>query len=185
VYDVVRNTSFDVYDDSVGLRALIAGDAEAITESCQDEEISRWTSIPSPYVLDYAHAFVDIAERWRAEGSAYHFAVVDLSDGTFAGTIGLDAVLRPPAQVGYWIAPWARRKGFATRALSLASSWAFGELGLVSLELVTKIGNVPSERVAAKVGYEFVSLVADHAPMHGTETVEVRRWVLRRERTLG
>lgn len=168
-----------------GLRALLTGDAEAIAESCQDEEITRWTSIPSPYTLDYAHAFVDLAERWRTEGSSYQFAVVDLSDNTFAGTIGLDAVLSPPAQVGYWIAPWARRKSFATRALSLASSWAFSELGLDSFELVTKVGNVASERVAAKVGFQFISADTDYSPMYGSKTVEVRKWALQRDPRLG
>jgi RimJ/RimL family protein N-acetyltransferase len=174
---VHADDSFALSDDLVGLRPFEPADADAITAACQDAEISRWTSIPSPYTLDFARLFVTLCDTWRGEGSAFHFAIVDRRDGSFGGSIGLDAVQRPPAQVGYWVAPWARRQGLASRALRLVTTWALQDLHLEAVELVTKIGNEPSERVAANAGYEFVEEVADHAPTGGSETVRVRRWV--------
>lgn len=175
---VTTTDTFDLHDDLVGLRAMVPADAVAIMEACQDDEIIRWTSIPSPYTLEFAHTFISLAAQWRAEGSSFQFAVINLGDGSFAGTIGLDAVLRPPAQVGYWIAPWARRQGFASRALTLVTSWAIRELGVETIELVTKIGNEASERVAGNAGFAFVDEIAEHQPMYGSETVRVRRWAL-------
>jgi RimJ/RimL family protein N-acetyltransferase len=121
-----------------------------------------------------------LCDTWRAEGSAFHFAIVDRRDGRFAGSIGLDAVRQPPAQVGHWVAPSARRRGLASRALQLATTWALQDLRLEVVELVTKIGNEPSERVATNAGYEFVEEVADHAPTYGSATVRVRRWARHR-----
>jgi RimJ/RimL family protein N-acetyltransferase len=173
---VPADASFALSDDLVGLRPFESADADAIAAACQDTEIVRWTSIPSPYSIDFARLFVTLCDTWRDEGSAFHFAIVDRRDGSFGGSIGLDAIQRPPAQVGYWVSPWARRQGFASRALQLVTTWALQDLRLEVVELVTKIGNEPSERVAANVGYEFVEEVADHEPTYGSETVRVRRW---------
>lgn len=176
VAPVPADNAFVVSDDLVGLRPFEPTDADAIAAACQDPEIIRWTSIPSPYNIDYARLFVTLCDTWRDEGSAFHFAIVDRRDGSFGGSIGLDAVRQPPAQVGYWVAPWARRRGLASRALQLVTTWALQDLRLDAVELVTKIGNEPSERVATNAGYEFVEEVADHAPTYGSGTVRVRRW---------
>lgn len=96
-------------DSAVRLRHFTMDDVDDITAACQDPEITRWTSIPSPYPREFAELFVSLQDQWRREGSGYHFAIVDVSGGRLSGSIGLDAVLDPPAEVGYWIAPWARR----------------------------------------------------------------------------
>ncbi|HEX8632193.1 MAG TPA: GNAT family protein, partial [Catenuloplanes sp.] len=70
------------------------------------------------------------------------------------GGIGLDRVApaRQQAEVGYWVAPWARRRGVATAAVRTLSSWAFaGELR--RLELVTDWENTASQRVALAAGF--------------------------------
>ena len=170
------DAGFELFDELVRLRPFVPADAVAIASACQDAEIARWTSLPSPYTLDHARQFVTLQEQWRAEGSAFHFAVIDRRDASLGGSIGLDAIQRPPALVGYWVAPWARRQGFATRALPLVTSWALQSLHLNVVELVTKIGNEPSERVAANAGYKCSEELADHSQGHGTHTIRVRRW---------
>lgn len=59
------------------------------------------------------------------------------------------------AHVGYWVLPEARGRGVATRALSLASRLAFGELGLHRLELGHALGHEVSCRVAERGGYRY------------------------------
>jgi len=84
-------------------------------------------------------------------------AIVDASTDQPLGGMRLflhgDAV-----EFGYWLGPRARGRGIATRALELVSSKVVADLRPSRLELRTTIGNLPSERVAARVGFERVGL---------------------------
>ena len=57
-------------------------------------------------------------------------------------------------EFGYWLGPDARGRGLATRALGVATDAIISRLRPSRLELRTTIGNLPSERVAARAGYE-------------------------------
>jgi RimJ/RimL family protein N-acetyltransferase len=56
-------------------------------------------------------------------------------------------------EIGYWVAPWARAKGVATRAVRLLARWSFGEFELRRIELVIAVENTGSNRVAEKAGF--------------------------------
>lgn len=180
----IDNDEFLMSDGLVGLRYFTLDDVEGITAACQDSEIIRWTSIPSPYTVEFATTFVALTQERRENGSALHFAIVDRGDGGLGGAIGLDSINQPPAQVGYWVAPWARRRGLATNALRLVTTWAFECLRLDTIHLVTKIGNGPSERVATNAGYVFTDEVTDYGPAGAAEQFTVRRWVHRSDRAV-
>lgn len=57
------------------------------------------------------------------------------------------------AEIGYWVAPWARRKGHATRAVVAASRFAFAQLGLHRLYLYHAVENHASCAVARAAGF--------------------------------
>jgi RimJ/RimL family protein N-acetyltransferase len=56
-------------------------------------------------------------------------------------------------EVGYWLAPEARRQGHATRALQLICAWGFEALGLERIELLAASGNLASQLVATRAGF--------------------------------
>jgi RimJ/RimL family protein N-acetyltransferase len=58
--------------------------------------------------------------------------------------------------VGYWIAPGARRRGYATEAVRSASAWAGREQGRTRFFLTTHPDNTASQRVAQKAGFRYV-----------------------------
>ena len=62
--------------------------------------------------------------------------------------------VRQQAEIGYWVAPWARRRGVATAAVRAMSGWAFANAGVVRLELLTDWANVGSQRVALAAGFQ-------------------------------
>jgi len=64
--------------------------------------------------------------------------------------------------IGYWCAPWARRRGVTTRALRLLCRHAFEELGLERLELVADPDNVASQGVAEKTGFQREGVLRSH-----------------------
>jgi RimJ/RimL family protein N-acetyltransferase len=178
---MTAGAGFVVRDEVVGLRYFELADVDDVTAACQDPEIIRWTAtIPSPYTSAHARGWIERHEQWRRQGSAVHFAIVDPVDGKLSGAISLDSLQRPPIQVGYWVAGWARDRGFASHALRLVSSWGFETLRCEAITLVTKVGNERSERVAANGDYRFVERVVDYQPANATETFTVKLWTRRR-----
>jgi RimJ/RimL family protein N-acetyltransferase len=143
-------------DGIVTLRLPREADAPAIAAACRDPEIARWIPVPVPYGLEDARAFVASAGAGWASGREPTFVIADATSRALVGAI---AVHRHPdepskAAVGYWLAPQARGRGLATRAVRLVVGWAFGlEPGLVRMELLTLVGNEASGRVALRSGF--------------------------------
>ena len=169
-----------IEDDWLLLRPYTLEDVPDVTAACQDPEISRWTaSIPWPYEESHAREWIEIHDQLRAQKAAFPFAIVDKSSGQFLGTIGIHHPGIPPgsAEVAYWVAAWARRRGVATRAVELITTWAFDEFALERIGLSTVVGNTASERVAAKAGYVFVAEVEDWIHPPTGKTFNIKAWV--------
>src|SRR5262249_39239390 len=60
---------------------------------------------------------------------------------------------RRQSEIGYWVAPWARRRGVATAATRVLSDWAFDHRAVERLELLAAKENVGSQRVALAAGF--------------------------------
>jgi RimJ/RimL family protein N-acetyltransferase len=136
-------------DGVVTLRPRRLEDAGAVTAACQDPEIPRWTTVPSPYTRE--HAVEWLSQR---EPDMAHFFAVDAEDrllGSFS-VMEIDAE-RGYGEIGYWVAAAARRRGVATRAVTLLRDWAVS-LGLRELEIIPDPANTASCRVAERAGFE-------------------------------
>ncbi|WP_282087862.1 GNAT family N-acetyltransferase [Streptomyces tendae] len=131
-------------------------DAHTWLRGCTDPEFQRWNT-PLKLWTDLAGARESLRGRARdaADGRSASFRITDEESGTPLGHIGLNEISRQMkvARVGYWVLPEARGRGVATRALLLASRWAYAELGLHRLELGHAVGHDASCRVAERSGY--------------------------------
>jgi RimJ/RimL family protein N-acetyltransferase len=126
--------------------------------------------IPYPYSLADARAFVEHAARGWADGSSAVFVIARTGTGAGLGTIELHFASDDPALagVGYWLCRHARGQGASTNAVRLVSSWAFGELGIERLHLITTPENVASQRVAERAGFTREGLLRAWLPTpHG------------------
>ena len=141
-------------DGVVALRRLVDADVPALVEACQDPDIKRFTSaIPDPY--HEADARHWIAGQERMLDAEVPLAMVDAADDRLVGTTGLHTANwhHRRADAGYWTAPWARRRGFAARALRLIVDWGFEEFALVRIGLFADVENTGSQRVAERAGF--------------------------------
>ena len=111
--------------------------------------------MPSPYTEEHARSWIEQTIRdWDRRQGESAFAVTD--GGVIVGAIGLrlledEYIAR--GSIGYWVAADARGRGVATGALRIVSRWAFRQLGLPRVELVTDPENRASQRVAEKAGF--------------------------------
>ncbi len=140
--------------DGIGLRPLDWRDIDPLVEACNDPVIAEYIPVPSPYTKDDARAYAAITARGFESGDNLQFAVVD-EDGRLLGSCGLNHASegRQTIEIGYWVAPWARRRGVATAAVRLLAGWALGALGFERVELYAAVDNVASRRVAVKAGF--------------------------------
>lgn len=138
-------------------------DIDAIAAACQDPEVPRWTTVPSPYTRDDAADFVDLVAQWWADGVETVWAV--RCDGELAGMIGLHRITRHPhgdeAEIGYWGTAAYRGQGVMGEAARAVVDWAFdGQgLGLYRLDWRAVAGNVPSARMARALGFRYEGML--------------------------
>jgi RimJ/RimL family protein N-acetyltransferase len=172
-------------DGVVALRRFSLDDVPAVTRACQDPEIPRWTAgIPKPYEKRHAREWIAQHDRfWNEDGRAA-FAFCAAESGELFGSMTLAEIdfAARSATAGYWAAPWARNRGATTRALKLVCGWGFGSLGIDTVHLMTLPGNLASERVAEKAGFERVGTLDDYKPSRAIDPearYRVNRWILR------
>jgi RimJ/RimL family protein N-acetyltransferase len=170
----VEPSDRELTDGVVRLRRFRTSDVPAIARACDDDAAARFLpGLPSPYTEADARTYLEQCERLWREGSRFPFAIVDSETDELLGAIDV----RPNgggSDVGYWVAPWARGRSVATRALRLVVAYAFERLGARRLELETHPENVASMRVAENAGFARVATVEAETPFRDGTTARVR-----------
>lgn len=142
-------------DGVVTLRAHQESDIEAMIQMCRDPEFIRWTTIPTPYGEAQARGFIKdaVAPGWENHhhrGWAIEYVG---DDGTLRFGGNIDIRGEGVADVGFGMHPAARNRGLMTRALRLATLWAFEHTEVEIVHWRAHIGNVASLRTAWRAGF--------------------------------
>jgi len=152
--DGIDLTTEAVRGTRVLLRPFRPDDVDTAYRACQDVDLQRWlTALPSPYTRESAVEFVTgIAPRGRASGTDLGCAIE--VDGEMVGSCGTHHLTsgRLGPEIGYLIAPWARRMGYAADAARTLADWAIGH-GAPRVHLFTDVDNSASQAVAVRAGF--------------------------------
>ena len=130
-------------------------DVPELLELVGDEAIKEFTLVPTDAGESFVRSWIrGYEDGWRG-GTRAGFVVRAVGDGGFLGFASMFRLDLPAreAEIGYAIAPSARGRGVAGRALALLTRWGIDDLGLERLELRIAVTNPASERVAARGGY--------------------------------
>jgi RimJ/RimL family protein N-acetyltransferase len=141
------------------LRPLQAADIPSLVALWSDTEVTRYLGGPR----DPAHVQEvlerDLRDMATAEPSPYGFmAVLEKTTGRLVGDCGLtekDVDGRREVEVVYVFAVDAWGQGYATEAASALRDYAVDRRGLRRLIALIDPENIPSARVAAKIGMRF------------------------------
>lgn len=136
----------------VVLRPYGPADRDDLLAAFADPDIARWN--PGPTGDRGVEEFVERRNDW-SPGDHASWAVADPSD-RLVGSVSVHRidVDQADAEIGYWVAPWARRQGFGTRGVRAAAQFAFGPLRLHRLYLHHAVDNPGSCAVARSAGFE-------------------------------
>ncbi len=141
-------------DEAIWLEPLDERFVPHFDQLADDPDIVRFTRVPSAPGAGFTAAWVGRYVSGWDDGSRAGFAILS-SDDAFLGMVAiveLDLAGRQ-GEIGYMVAPAARGRGVAGRALRLVSAWALGSLGLERVELRISSDNEPSLRVAERLGF--------------------------------
>ena len=165
------STAPKLSDGSLTLRGWTAGDADAVLAACQDADTRRWMDVPVPYLTEHAAHFVgeNSRQQWSSQQGA-PFAIASADDDQVLGSCGLVGVTANDlvAEVVYAVAPWARGRGVAQRAVRLLCDWALTDLGLARLEFYVEPANGASRVVAGRLGCQLEGTLRSKTLIQGT-----------------
>lgn len=138
------------------MRPWRTGDARPLAALCNDEEAARWLPLRVPFtVVDGREWIATAAGKWRNEKYAA-FAVDDVHTGELIGSVSVRVdTQRQLGDIGYLVKREARRRGSASRAVSMLVDWCFDDLGLGRVQIRCEPGNVASRAVAEACGFVF------------------------------
>jgi RimJ/RimL family protein N-acetyltransferase len=99
------------------------------------------------------------AARGATAGRFVELAIADAGDDRLLGSVTLHSFdwRHEHVEVGFWLVRGGRGRGAATEAVALAIEWAFAELGMHRIELITLPALRDFERVAelaARLGFQ-------------------------------
>lgn len=162
-------------DDAVDLQRL-AGDREIADTTL---------SIPHPYDLDHALAWIGHQNRESVRGRATNFAVRLLSGRTLIGSAGLRDIdpEHVQAELGFWIGRVWWGNGYAREAAAAVVRFGFEVLGLNRIYAHHMARNPAAGRVLQHIGMQREGLLRQRVRKWGVYEDVVLYASLREERT--
>jgi RimJ/RimL family protein N-acetyltransferase len=137
------------------LRAPTDADVDVVAPAFRDPQVGGEAGLP-PVGADALRALLhEQLPLLRDRGILAPYVIEDTETGQILGGANLSRFdpLRDVVEVGYWLFVGARGKGVATRSVRALVDHAFAN-GIVRVEAHVRVGNLASERVLARLGFE-------------------------------
>jgi RimJ/RimL family protein N-acetyltransferase len=139
------------------LGAFDLADAAELQRLAGAREIADTTlSIPHPYDLDHALAWINQQRREAVRGRSTNFAIRLRRGGQLVGSVGLRDIDREhlQAELGFWIGLEWWGKGYAREAAMAVIGFGFESLGLNRIYAHHMSRNPAAGKVLAAVGMQ-------------------------------
>ncbi len=158
------------------LRPFDRADAPAMAMLANDIDVARMTtSIPHPYDLEQAEAFIAHMERRDARHQAV-FAI-ETDAAPFIGVIGIQPGPAGPPELGYWLGRPYWGAGFATEAACTVTAWAGGRWNKRLLVSGHFADNPASGQVLCKADFLYTGEVVSRRSVARGEDAPTRMMV--------
>lgn len=141
-------------DGVVRVRPWRDTDLACVEQAAEDPRIPRGTTVPARYTREAGLAYIARQHARLTSGEGVCLAVADQREDRAVGHVNL--MIRPQpgvAGLGYWIVPAVRRRGMASRAVSLMTAWGLGAGHFARIEAWVEPDNRASQRVLEANGY--------------------------------
>ena len=158
----------DLTDGVVRLRPWTDGDLDCVRQAATDPRIRVGTTVPAVVTEEAGRAFIRRQQQRAEAGEGWSSAIADAATDRALGLLWLGVRPRPATLgLGYWVVPGARRRGWARRAVLLATGWALEEGGIARVEAWVEPDNAPSQQLLRTCGFVREGLVRSCVPLGG------------------
>ncbi|MEU5907694.1 GNAT family N-acetyltransferase [Micromonospora sp. NPDC047467] len=153
-------------DQVVALRRVGPDEAELMYRLHSRPEVVANQAPPVPPTWEAIERRCRVAESGWLTGEIARLLITDVATGEPAGSCGLSYsdVRSGEGSIGYALLPEWRGRGYATRAVRLLASWAFGPAGMARITAGTVPENIASHRVLERVGFQREALQRARLP---------------------
>ena len=154
--------------ERLSLRPLTAPDAELLFPLLSDPEVMAHWDIPEVDDPDLVHAIVEGQVAEAAAGKAVHWTIHTLGGDEFLGACDLSDIDRwhKRAEIGFMLGRGAWGQGSALEARRSVVGHA-ATMGLRRLSARTHLGNLRSDALLEKLGFEEEGLLRGHVLRDG------------------
>ena len=149
------------------LRLWRSADLDTYAAAYADEEVARFIGGRCDRAQAWRRMAAEVG-HWTLRGYGF-WALEEKASGEVAGCCGLWFPEGwPELELGYWLLSRAQGKGYATEAGRRAREYAYENLGATTLVSYIHPDNVPSQRVAERLGahHEKTIELCDFGPHH-------------------
>lgn len=154
------DTSFEpLVTPRLRLRRSRPEDAETISAYRSDPEVHRYQGWERTDPEGVRGEIEEMASRDPgAPGGWMQLSVEDREAGQLVGDVGLSPADDEPGviKIGYTMSPSFQGRGYATEAVAALIAYAFDTLGADVVRAYASAENLPSIRVAEKVGMQLI-----------------------------
>jgi RimJ/RimL family protein N-acetyltransferase len=142
-----------IHANGVTLRFPSLDDVDGILPAFTDPELREAGNLPG-FGREELVASIEELPALAERGRLLALAALEAQTGELigGGTLHHLDTERGIVEIGYFVLPHARRRGFATTIARLLAEHAFA-LGIERVAAYVNVGNVASERVAERAGF--------------------------------
>ena len=142
---------------------------EAVIESGRELFGAGFVPKPEPTSEGVRSWIKEFDELWE-NNKEYHFQIIDKATDQLVGTIFFNHIIHGHklANMGYWVRTSRVGEGIATEAARQVSRYGFEQLGFQRIEIVVIKDNLPSLRIAEKIGAVREGLLRNRLQLHGS-----------------
>ena len=150
------------------LRELTKADSYELHKVLGDPETMQF--YPSPYTIEAVKGWIDRSiESYKDHGFGL-WAVILKETNQFIGQCGISIQNidgEQVSEIGYHINKQYWNQGYATEASRACMQYGFRQLGLDELFIHTYVKNIPSQRIAEKLGMRKIKEYDKYIQSHG------------------
>lgn len=160
-------------------------DAADLQRLAGDRAIADTTlSIPHPYTLDHALAWIGTQRREAVRRRSTNFAVRLSSGASLVGSVGLRDIdpEHLQAELGFWIGREWWGNGYATEAAREVVRFGFEELGLNRIYAHHMVRNPAAGQVLQRIGMQQEGVLRERVRKWGVYEDVVMYAILRADR---